>query len=111
MDAKIEPRLQKEIDRLQSAGDVRVVIPVVIELQSSTELQPSRSRGDLGSEFAEVEKKFREYLQGLGVSGEVAPLLLANSLQASLNLQQIAAVAGHPQVRRIVWNRTEQVVA
>jgi hypothetical protein len=106
---KIEPRLQQEMDRLQASGSSGSILPVIIELVQTSSAQSRMS--DLERDFAQRATELQRYMAQIGVHGEIRPLALANSLQGSLELREIVAVAARPEVRRITWNRMEQVVA
>ncbi len=112
---KIEPRLLKEISRLETAGQPDLRISVLLELVH--ELDPLRREGT-----AEVDKategrlrvERRNLLERLArmAAGKVPlQLELANALEMQLTPAQIRQVAAHPDVKRIIWNREERVTA
>jgi len=109
LSAKIEPRLAAEMQRAEETGQGNSRIPVLIQVTGAESLTPPNF-ADLERQVAVRQRSVRELLQDLGVQGEIRSLTLSNSLETSLTPAQIRNVAGHQDVKSILWNRAEQVV-
>lgn len=112
---KIEPRLAREIEQAEEAGDPDRRIPVIVELAGGAEVAPSRE--EPGARLERLEQTVRELQAGVVQrlreldAGEVEQLTLANALSARLTPTQIASVAERGDVKIIRLSREEQVTA
>ena len=114
---KIEPRLQEELRRIEAAGQADREISVVIEVRSGPEGAPGESRR-VEMDYAELERRARLQQQGIcerlseiGVTADIHPMPLSNSVEVRLTPAQIRQMGGHKDVKLIVLNREEQVTA
>lgn len=109
----IEPALAEELRRSRSEGRDDAALPVVIEHVRSLEVP---SGADTGSALEAMDRSAAE-LQGsivsrlgeLGVSAGVRRAALANALFVTLKPDQIEAIAAHPDVRIVRWDRPANV--
>lgn len=112
---KIEPRLLKEIFRLESAGQRDVRIPVVI--QHAQALGPLGREGEPALDKASEDlalasrRDLLKRLGGMGTGQDIQRLELANAIETHLTAAQIREIAAHPDVKNIIWNREEHVTA
>jgi hypothetical protein len=106
---KIEPRLLDELHRIESQGPGDQQVPVVIQVEG---------RDSMPSDYAKMEAEVDRRMQGvkgrlleLGVQGPIRLLVLSNAIEASLTPSQIRAIGDREDVKRIVLNRADRVIA
>lgn len=111
----IEPRLLREMARLESTGQQDCKIPILVQL--AHDLGPLAPREAARFDKAEevlLQASRRDLLNRLatmGVGDDLHRLELANALETHLTSAQIREIATHQDVKRIVWNREERVTA
>lgn len=112
----IEPRLLKELARLESAGQKDLAIPVII--QSARDLGPLPRQDAEGRDHASQppaqahgRQDLLQRLAAMGAVQNLQYLALANSIETRLTAAQIREIATHPDVKLILWNREERVTA
>lgn len=111
---KIEPRLLREIARLESVGQLDLKIPILIQLVHDLGPLAQREAPLDEAEEARLQVSHRDLLNRLaemGVGDDLQRLELANALETHLTPAQIHEIASHPDVKRIIWNREELVTA
>ena len=108
-ESRIEPRLLAEIRRLQGEGRVDERVSVLVQIATG-------QRTDDATTYAALEKRMRagaqavkQSLERLGFNGEIRENVLAGSLELQLTIEQIAAVSDVAEVKRVVWNRVDNV--
>ena len=113
--AKIERRLDEEIQRMEAAGQPDRQISVVIELAAKPGRMQQESRpvsySDLEQQVRAQQQGILERLSELGVTGDVRQMTLSNSIEVRLTPAQIRQMGGHKEVKLIILNREEQVTA
>ena len=111
---KIEGRLLEEIRQFELAGQPDRRIPVLIQVEVEPWDTPQEGRLDYAQLEGRVRSQqgpVRQRLAELGVTTEIRPLILSNSLEARLTPAQIRQMGQHQDVRLIILNREEQVTA
>lgn len=122
-DPRLEPRLERELDRLEAAGQGDRLVRVVIEHARPAAAEPGGAPGEPGEPGDARERAARlaersyallapimARLTALGAR-EFSPIPLATAVSASLTAGQIRAIAGHPDVRLIHLAEPEIVTA
>jgi len=112
-DPRLEPRLERELARLEAAGQESALVQVVIEharpAAASTPDEPAA--GEPGGDPREQAARLAEQsyvllapimarLTALGAR-EFSPLPLATAVSAALTARQVRAIAAHPDVRLV----------
>lgn len=104
----IEPALAEQLRR----SPVGAAIPVIIEHVSTVEAPPGT---DPGGALAAMDRRAEELQRGivarlteLGVR-DMRRAALANGLFTTLRPAQIEAIAAHPDVRIVRWDRPADV--
>jgi hypothetical protein len=104
---KIDPRLRKELERLERRGATAERVPVIIrptaDPPSSADTLDAMSRA-----AGETHAPVRERLAGMGVT-DVQDMTLANALTTTLTPPQVRELAADPLIQRILWNIVERV--
>jgi hypothetical protein len=112
---KIEPRLLKELARLESAGQNNLAIPVLIQFAHDLgPLAPQVRQGQDEASESPAEASRRDLLHRLAVMAggqNLQYLVLANAVETRLMAAQIREIAAHPDVKLVLWNREERVTA
>jgi hypothetical protein len=106
---KIQPALAGEMARLRTSGARDARVPVIVSI-AGVDGGRLRDVSSLEAEVRRVQAPAVKRLTELGVR-DVAPLTLANAIEAALTIDQIEAIASEPSVVAIVWNRMERVTA
>ena len=111
---KLEPRLERELEAVEAAGQSERVIPVLIEhAVPSTVVRGQNRRASLEV----VERRNRELQQGIvarlrELNGQgIQQLGLANAVSVSLMPSQIRTIADHDDVKIVRLAQPEQVTA
>ena len=112
-DPRLEPRLERELARLEAAGQESAPVQVVIEhaqpAAASTFDEPAAGepRGDPREQAARLAEQsyvllapIMARLTALGAR-EFSPLPLATAVSAALTARQVRAIAAHPDVRLV----------
>jgi hypothetical protein len=114
MHPKLEPRLERELEVVEAAGQSEHVIPVLIEHAAPAVVVRGQDRR---AALEAVERRSRELQQGIvarlrALNGQgIQQLGLANAISASLMPSQIRTIADHPDVKIVRLARPEQVTA
>jgi DNA-binding MarR family transcriptional regulator len=110
--SKIEPALAEELRRMQAGDRATEAIPVVIEHIATLRAPEGMGReglSELSREAHRAQQGLVNRLRELSVSDPIERAALANALFVSLTPAQIEAIAEHPDVRLIRWNRSVKV--
>jgi hypothetical protein len=106
-DPRLEPRLERELARLEAAGQESALVQVVIEhARRATASTPDEPGGDPREQAARLAKQsyvlgpIMARLTALGAR-EFSPLPLATAVSAALTARQVRAIAAHPDVRLV----------
>jgi hypothetical protein len=108
-ESKIEPRLRGEMRLMEQEdrGGDRISVLVQIAAEEPTAEVTT---------YAALEKRLRasvgvvkERLTALGFEGKIHENVLAGSLELDLTIDQIAAVSGLAEVKRVILNRVDDV--
>jgi hypothetical protein len=112
---RIEPRLLQEIARLEAAGQQEVPIPIIIQFAGDLgPLAPPdvQAHDEVGKTRAQADRQdLLQRLAAMGDARNLQYLVLANAVETRLATAQIREIAGHPDVKLILWNREERVTA
>ena len=103
-DPRLEPRLERELARLEAAGQADRLVQVVIE-----HARPAVEPTTAGQAYA-LLAPIMARLTALGAP-QFSPLPLATAVSAALTPGQIRAIAAHPDVRLIHLADPEIVTA
>ncbi len=111
---KLEPRLERELEVVEAAGQSERLIPVLIEhAVPSTVVRGQDRRASLEA----AERRNRELQQAIvarlrELNGQgIQQLGLANAIGVSLMPSQIRTIADHADVKIVRLARSEQVTA
>src|SRR5215831_19002157 len=111
---KLEPRLEREVEVVEAAGQSARVIPVLIEHTTAATVGRGQDRR---TSLEAVERRSRELQQAIvarlrELNGQgIQQLGLANAISVSLMPSQIRTIADHPDVKIVRLARPEQVTA
>jgi hypothetical protein len=113
VDAKIDPALAQELDRLAMNGLADQPVPVIIEhvepASVTGEGEPADQISELEQRVGELQSGILQQLRNLGVAGSARQLTLANAVAAELTRGQVEGLSAHPDVKRIHLSRMEKV--
>lgn len=110
--SKIEPALAEELRRIHAGDRAAEPIPVIIEHNAAVAPPDGMGREGLAELRRQVQQAQADVvhrLRELSVSGPIEHATLANALFVSLTPAQTDAIAEHPDVRLIRWNRSADV--
>ena len=109
---KIDPRLSRELARLDSAGQADLKVPILIQLAHDLgPLAPTRLDQATEAHMHASRRDLLNRLAAMGVGDDLGRLELANALETHLTSSQIREIASHPDVKHIIWNREELLTA
>ena len=117
-DPRLEPRLERELTRLEAAGQESALVQVVIEhARPAAASTPDKPGGDPREQAARLAEQsyvllapIMARLTALGAR-EFSPLPLATAVSAALTARQVRAIAAHPDVRLVHLAEPEIVTA
>jgi hypothetical protein len=107
---KIEERLREEMQRMEKTNQGNRETPVLIELEAI----PGVGQGGvqaLDEKVKNAQQEVRRKLEELGAGESIRAMTLANAMEARLTPSGIRQVATLHEVKKILWNRVEQVTA
>ena len=107
-ESKIEPRLLAEIRRLEAKREPSA-ISVVIQLAFDEPPAESTTYAALAQRLAVHKEAVLHCLSRGGFTGTLQENVLAGSLEGELTRDQIAAVSDLNEIKRIVFNRLDEV--
>jgi hypothetical protein len=110
--SKIEPELAEELRRVHTGDRATDPIPVIIEHIAAVAPPDGIGREGLAELRHEVQRAQADVvdrLRELSVSGPIEQAALTNAMFVSLTPAQTEAIAEHPDVRLIRWNRSADV--
>ncbi len=111
---KLEPRLERELEVVEAAGQSERMIPVLIEHATPATVGRGQNRR---ASLEAAERRSRELQQGIvarlrELNGQgIQQLGLANAISVSLVPSQIRSIADHADVKIVRLARPEQVTA
>lgn len=105
----IEPRLEAELRRRESAGSAAQPVSVLIQVQTQGTPGETTSYDQLSQRLTRPKQQIVARLREHGYRGDPLVNLLAGSIEVELIAEQIRAVADLDAVKRIVWNRADHV--
>lgn len=108
-ESKIEPRLRREMGRLEEEGRAGAPIPVLVQIASEEAAGDATSYEALAKRLHAGVQAIGERLAQSGFAGPMQENVLAGSLELRLTSEQIAAVSGLAEVKRVILNRIDQV--
>jgi hypothetical protein len=111
---KLEPRLLRVLEKVESSGDPSQTVPVLIdhieEVRVDPDAKPSERIRQLETAVPQLQEGIVGELHSSGVPDDaIDQLVLANAVATQLTLDQVLRIARRPDVRLIRYSGEEFV--